>query len=387
MAGGRLGKTGIEVLEARKGRTFRDFLSLPAKLYREDPYWVPPIPFERRIYFSDKNPIFHEKEIQLWTAYKNNKPVGRISAQISARDSSIGNFGCVESEDDPEVFQALFHNAECWLKERGAKIIIGPFNLSINDECGLPVEGLDSHPMVMMPYGRVYYEANFCLQGYEKSTDLLAYEFEIANAFSSIADRIIARASKNPRLRLRSIRPGDLPQNIQTIMEIYNDGWGRNWGFEPMTIQSAEYLAGQMKHVLIDGMIWIADVDGKPAAIALSIPNLNEALVPLKKGFSISSMAKMAGILLKKKYKSARTPLMGIRQEFHNTTIGAELALSVINATRSSLRELAIDTLEISWILEGNAPTRHIVESLIGARLYKRYRIFSKSLTSCLTSG
>ena len=123
------------------------------------------------------------------------------------------------------------------------------------------------------------------------------------------------------------------------------------------------------------------------AAIALSIPNLNEALVPLKKGFSISSIAKMAGILLKKKYKSARTPLMGIRQEFHNTIIGAELALSVINATRSSLRELAIDTLEISWILEGNAPTRHIVESLIGARLYKRYRIFSKSLTSCLTSG
>jgi hypothetical protein len=372
--------TGINVQPVSRGRVLRDFIRLPATIYRDDPLWVPPIPFERNLYFSKRNPVFREKEVALWIACRNGRPVGRISAQIDPEAPATGCFGCLESEDDPVVFAALFDTVEEWLAQRGAAEMVGPFSLSINDECGLLVDGFDDPPMAMMPHGRRYYGARCLEQGVVRATDLLAYRFRLDREFSPRAERIVRRARRNRRITLRSIPPGSVGKHIRPIMEIFNDGWSGNWGFDPMSEESAEFLAGQMKHLLMDGMIWMADVDGRPAAIAITIPNFNEALVPLRNGLKPLAVLKFANMFLRKKFTSARTPLMGVRKEFHGSVFGAELALSVIDATRDSLRHLGIETLEISWILEDNASTRHIVEELVGGDLYKRYRIYSKPL-------
>src|SRR5205085_3144612 len=105
--------------------------------------------------------------------------VGRISAQIDALSpqtaDGVGHFGMIAAEDDAEVFDALFRTAEGWLKARGRTQAIGPFNLSINEEVGLLVEGRDTPPMLMMGHDPHYVAARVEQQGYGKAKDIYAY--------------------------------------------------------------------------------------------------------------------------------------------------------------------------------------------------------------------
>ena len=118
------------------------FIDIPWRIYADDPMWVPPLRLERRLHFSRFNPFFKHGEWQPWVAYRNNEPVGRISAQIDQLHrqrygGDTGHFGLLECIDDIDVFAALMHTAEEWLVARGTRHISGPFNLSINQECGV----------------------------------------------------------------------------------------------------------------------------------------------------------------------------------------------------------------------------------------------------------
>jgi hypothetical protein len=288
--------TDVRVEPAREGPALRDFIRLPSRIYRDDPAWVPQLAFERKQYFSERNPVYREKQVALWTAYRDGRPVGRISAQASAKSPVVGHFGCLECEDDPATVDALFRTAEQWLASRGATQIAGPFSLSINDECGLLVEGFDDPPMAMMPHGRRYYDTHMRRQGLAKSADMLAYLFDLRQPFTPLAENMVKRAFRNPRISLRSIRPKDIGKNVISIMEIFNDGWRNNWGFEPMSPETARFIAEQMRHVLMDGMVWMADYDGQPAAIAVTMPNVNQALSPLRHSPAPIGILKTANI-------------------------------------------------------------------------------------------
>ena len=118
------------------------FIDVPSKIYADDPMWVPPLRLERRLHFSRFNPFFKHGEWQAWIAYRNNQPVGRISAQIDQLHrerygADTGHFGLLEGIDDAEVFAALVHTAETWMHARQTRHITVPISLSINRECGV----------------------------------------------------------------------------------------------------------------------------------------------------------------------------------------------------------------------------------------------------------
>src|ERR1700722_12404112 len=120
------------------------------RLSAKDPKYIAPLMFERREALSRKiNPFFEHADAQFWVATRDGRDVGRISAQIDHLAKTdpaapAGYFGMIAAEDDPVVFQALFATAEAWLKARGRTQALGPFNLSINEEVGLLVDGFDT---------------------------------------------------------------------------------------------------------------------------------------------------------------------------------------------------------------------------------------------------
>lgn len=126
------------------------FIRLPYRLQRGDPAWVPPLLMERREALSArKNPLFRRAEVCFWLARRDGRAVGRISAQIDRRlqadgREGIGHFGMLAGEDDPAVFAGLVGAAEARLRSRGIGRVLGPFNLSINEEAGLLVDGHDT---------------------------------------------------------------------------------------------------------------------------------------------------------------------------------------------------------------------------------------------------
>jgi len=168
----------IEIVPVGTPTELDRFITLPSRLYVNDPVFVPPLVLERREALSPaKNPYFQHAETQLWLARRDGRDVGRISAQIDrlVADPDVGHFGMIAAEDDGEVFAALFSAAEAWLRTRGKRHILGPFNLSINEETGLLVDGFDTPPVMLMGHDPSYAAARIEALGYGKAKDLIAF--------------------------------------------------------------------------------------------------------------------------------------------------------------------------------------------------------------------
>lgn len=364
-----------------RGR-LNQFIRLPWLIYADDTCWVPPLLLERRMHLSPNNPFFEHATYSSWIAVRGRKPVGRISAQIDQlhidryRDAT-GFFGMLEAEDKSQTFKILMETAETWLRNQGMRRISGPFNLSINQELGLLVDGFDSPPSVMMGHARPYYADRIEENGYQKEKDLLAYiidgDFKHSRAMKTITTR-----AKN-RVHIRALRKSHFKEELKIIQDIFNDAWSQNWNFVPFTNKEFEHLGKDLKLLVDEKLVKIAEVDGEPAAFIVTLPNINEAIQDLDGRLLPFGWLKLLWRLKIKYPKTARIPLMGVRRRYHDGLMGAALAFMVVGAIQEPGVKRGIKKVELSWILEDNMGMRNIIESISG-RVYKTYRIYSKKL-------
>ena len=359
------------------------FLATPARIFDGDPVWRAPLKIERRIHLSAKhNPAFEHLEFNAWLAWHDDVCVGRISAQIDRlrkpiHGDDVGYFGMLDAVDDPAVFAALIGAAEAWLRERGMRRIHGPFNLTINEECGLLVDGFDTPPMVMMGHARPYYAPQLEALGYEKAIDLHAYWIALDFARPRVMQRLQARYAK--RITVRPIDGKNFVAELDVIRDLFNDAWAKNWGFVPITVEEFRDMGKTLKLLLPDQLVQIAEVDGEPAAFIVGLPNINEAARDLGGRLLPTGLFKLLWRLKVRFPDTSRVPLMGVRQRYQGGPLGAALAYSVIGALQTELLACGATGCELSWILETNKGMRDIIES-IGGSVYKTYRVYDKPL-------
>lgn len=375
---------GAELIVQRvSGRKqLKEFISLPYRLYVDDPNWVAPLRFEQRHRFSPKNPFFAHAKWQAWVLRRGSLVVGRISAQIdelydNPDGERIGFFGSIEAEDDPAIFELLLHTAENWLREQGIQRIRGPFSLSINEECGLLIEGYQKPPYLMMGHAHEYYAKRIEANAYVKAKDLFAYEVDPG----FIAPPVMRRLLKNVRkdITVRPLRRKQLKQELAILRDIFNDSWSSNWGFTPFT--EAEFTdIGEMLTLLIDDdFIQIAEFDGRPVAMVVAFPDVNHVIKDLHGRLFPFGWLKLLWRLKVKYPNRGRVMLMGVRKEYQHTRMGPALAILVIDTVRQALVKRGLDVIEMSWVLEDNEGMKSLAESF-GGDLYKRYRIYEKAL-------
>ncbi len=363
-------------------RTLNDFIETPWSLYRDDPHWVPPLRFERRDALSPKNPYFEHARWRAWVACRDGRPIGRISAQIDRlhleryRDDT-GFFGMIEAPDEPEVFQALFTVAEDWLREQGMRRARGPFNLSVNQESGLLVDGFDSPPYVMMGHARPWYGPRIEALGYRGAQDLLAYDIAVPYRPSAALETLRRRFAR--RIRLRPLDRRRWRADLEILRDIFNDAWSDNWSFVPYTRAEFEAMGKELLMLVPREFIQIAEVGGEPAAFMVVLPNINEAIADLDGRLLPFGWLKLLWRLKLRHPRSVRTPLMGVRRKYHGGPLGATLAYSVIDACLAPTLARGVHRAELSWILEENRDMRGIIER-IGGTVSKRYRMYDKVL-------
>tara|TARA_Y100001936_G_scaffold252558_1_gene312724 strand:+ start:9732 stop:10886 length:1155 start_codon:yes stop_codon:yes gene_type:complete len=372
----------INIRPVTNRQELKEFIDVPWFVYKDDPMWVPPLRLERRWHFSRSNPFFEHGEWQAWIAYRDNRAVGRISAQIDQLHrqrygADTGHFGLLESVNDDDVFSELMRTAEKWLAERGTKHISGPYNFSINQECGVLVSGFDTPPMVMMPHTPSWYGQLLDAQGYYPLKDLLAYLLKANMEFPRIMRALLDKFSR--RVNIRVLRRNQFKIEMEVLRDIFNDAWSANWGFIPFTEAEFSGLGSTFRFLLRDDYIQIAEVDGIPVAFMVVLPNLNEIFAKLNGNlfpfgwFHLIKQLKFGAV------STARLPLMGVRKKYQNTPLGAALACMMINAPREIGLSMGIKEVEVSWILEDNKSMRGMIEKA-GIQEYKRYRIYGKTL-------
>ena len=372
----------IRISPVSGNRELGGFITAPGTFYRDDANWVAPLRFEQRQRLTEKNPFFEHACWQAWTARRDEQIVGRISAQVDdlyekQHGERVGYFGMLEGIDDPDLFARLLDTAEKWVLDQGITTIRGPFNLSINEECGLLVEGFETPPSIMMGHARPWYARHVEAAGYHKGVDMLAYEVQPDFEAPRVMTRLLDRETRH--VRVRNLQRKQLKQELEILRDIFNDAWQDNWGFVPFT--AAEFAdIGELLTLLVDdSMVQIAEINDRPVAMIVAMPNINEAIRDLDGRLLPFGWLKLLWRLKVHYPQSARVALMGVRREFQNSRLGAALAFRVIDAVRWGLVSKGIRNVEMSWILEDNAGMRNIIETISG-RLTKRYRVYEKSL-------
>jgi len=372
----------LHIVKVENRKTLNEFIRLLWPLYKDDPAWVPPLILDRRMQLAPNNPYFEHALFSSWVAYRNGKPVGRISAQVDQlhleqHQDATGFFGMLESEDNSETFKTLLATAENWLRNKGMRRVAGPYNLSINQELGLLVEGFDTPPGVMMGHARPYYAERIEENGYRQEKDLLAYIIDVDSKQSRTMQAVMARAQN--RVATRFLRKSDFKAELNIIRDIFNDAWSQNWGFIPWTNAEFQHLGKDLKMVVDEDLVSFASVNGEPAAFMVLLPNINEAIQDLNGRLLPFGWLKLLWRLKVQYPQTARIPLMGVRSRYHDNILGATLAFSMFASLQPPVIKRGIKQVELSWILEDNKGMRNIIEALNG-RVYKTYRIYSKEL-------
>ncbi|MBB3066583.1 dATP pyrophosphohydrolase [Limibacillus halophilus] len=375
----------ISVVPVANRRDLKRFVRLPARIMASDPNYIPQLTLERLLNLSPKhNPYFEHAEAAFWLAYRGEDCVGRISAQIDSiylerYQDWTGHFGFLDAVDDPAVFAALFETAESWLKQRGMKRALGPFSLSINEETGLLIDGFDTPPYVMMGHAQPYYGPRVEEQGYGKAKDMVAYAYGSLNSRPPLTDKLVNRALRGVDVEFRAIDWKNFERDLNLIVDIFNDAWSGNWGFVPMTESEINNLAKTIKPIITPEFGCIAEIDGEAAAMVVTLPNINEAIRDFGGRLFPFNWVKLLWRLKVSGVESVRMPLMGVRQKYQSTNLGAALALGIIENVRIFHQGRGNVNAELGWVLEDNHGTHKIIEAM-GAEIYKTYRVYEKDL-------
>ncbi len=375
-------ESALKIVKVTDRKARNTFIRLPWALYKDDPMWIPPLLLERRMHISPKNPYFDHATCCFWIAFRDRKPVGRISAQVDRlhlerHQDDTGFWGMLEAEDNIETFQKLLNTAESWLCDKGMKQVRGPLNLSINQECGLLINGFDTPPSVMMGHSRPYYAERIEQCGYNKEKDLLAYMIQ-GDVEPSTTRKMIIRKTKN-RIQTRTLRKSHFDKDLEIVFSIFNDAWAQNWGFVPFTPKEFEHIAKDLKLLISEQFVRIAYVDDTPAAFIVLLPNLNEVIKDLNGSLLPVGWLKLLWRLKIKYPQTGRIMLMGVLSRYQESRLGAALAYRVIGDIQDAVIERGIKEIELSWVLEDNVGARAIIEDF-GGQVYKTYRIYNKKL-------
>ena len=362
------------------------FVKTPGLLSTRDPNYIAPLEFELKARLDpEKNPGLKGSPHQLWVAYHGDKPVGRIAAimnkaHLDRHRDDAGHFGFFDAEQNPSLIDALLQTAQDWLAERGAKKIAGPFNFSVNEECGLLVDGFDTPPYIMMAHNPAFYKDELERLGFVKAMDMHALEWlPIREFIPEKRLRFVNKALDKPEVEIRNLNAKDLLNEIKIICDIYNDAWSDNWGFIPFSEDHAKHMASELRPIIEEHNAVLCYYKGEPAAFGLVLPDINYAIRDFNGKLLPLNWAKLLYRLKVKGIPRSRMPLMGVRKALHKKPVGAAFAYKIIDMVNSSNIDHGVTHSELSWILENNESMLTMLLEM-GSRIYKTYRIYEKPI-------
>ena len=360
----------------------RRFIDFPHDLYAGDPNYVPMLYMEQEALLNPKkSPFWQHSAAEYFLAVQDGKVAGRIAAilnrnHIAYTGRQEGFFGFFDVVDDQAVANALLDTASEWLRRQGLVKVTGPANFSTNETCGLLVENFDEPPFIMNTYNAPYYIRLLGNYGFVKNVDLLCYEFvdsdlpkDVIDFAAKLEQRLADRG-----ITIRKIDMKNFKQEIEKFLPVYNESWSENTGFVPMTPDEVRQIGKDLKPVLDPDFMYFAEKDGKVIGVALTIPNVNEVQIKIKRGrlFPFGVFKLLFGL---KKIKSIRIVALGTLKEYRRLGVDVCFYVRTINIGLSK----GIRRAEASWILENNDMMNRALEHIHG-KVYRKYRLYDKSL-------
>ncbi len=364
-------------------RELTKYVEFGIDLYKGNDYFVPPLIFDDvNTLNPKKNPAFDFCEAQSWMAYRDGKPVGRITAIINrAVNEKTGQktmrFGFVDFIDDAEVVDALFATAEEWGRNHGMTEIVGPMGFTDMDHEGMLIDGFNEMGTMATIYNYPYYPDHMERMGFKKEVDWVEYRIkvpqEIPDKYKRVADIVERRLGL--KVKKFTSRKKIKEEYGEAIFELINEAYADLYGYSALTPKQIEYYIDMYLGIVrLEEVCLITDADDKLVCVGIAMPSLSKAL--RKSG---GKLFPLGWWHLLRAIRGASDVvdllLVAVKPEYQNKGVNALLFRDLIAQFNKDGFKEAESNLE----LEGNESVQKQWE-YFERRLHRRRRCYKKSL-------
>ena len=254
----------------------------------------------------------------------------------------------------------------------------GPYNPSINDDCGVLIEGCDRASFVSMPWNPPYYRRLLVDAGVEQVRTLYAWDVPLGKPMPERIDRIVERIKKRQNASVRPIDLGNLERDLTIIHRLYNQCLDRNWGFYPIALDDLLHAAEDLQAIADPETIFFVCLDGKEVGFSLALPNVNEVFRAAKGRKGLLRLIEI-GLRLKLQHiTSQRLCILGVEPAARDKGLSALLFHESFRAS-----SLKYSLSEVSWV-EANNEEILDAASIMGGCRSRTYGIFEQQVDDAL---
>lgn len=372
----------IKALHPTRGEV-RKYVRFGIDLYKGNPYFVPPLVVDEiATLMPDKNPAYEHCRAQLFMAYRDGKPVGRITAIINdlvnkKNGSYVMRFGWVDFIDDTEVVDALFDAVCKWGREQGCESIVGPMGFSDLDHEGMLIEGFDEMGTMATIYNYPYYKDHMERMGFVKDADWVEYRIKVPDAIPEKHKRIADIIARKYGLRtVKYTNRNKLRDDYgKALFELINEAYADLYGYSPLTPAEIDHYIKEYLGILrLDDLSIVVDSDDRLVAVGIAMPSLSQALRRSDgRLFPLGWYHLLQAI--RGKVDVVDLLLVAVRPEYQSKGINALLFADLIPAFNAAGYKYAESNLE----LEGNENVQRQWE-YFERRQHRRRRAWRKPL-------
>lgn len=371
----------IEIRRVENRKVMNEFILLPwtLRIYENDPCWIPPVIHDQKNFFNPQKGYFFEiGEVEFFLAYREGKPVGRITAHVNhlyekKYDNDTGFFGFYESINDVEVARALFDAGGDWLREKQKKIMNGPQSFSVYDSVGFEVEGLDVRPAIGLLHFAPYYKDLALACGFRKCIDWHCFLVRKIDDYKPYLKEVRESFMKGQNVEYKTLKWSEWPKRSKEIHAIFNASWEGNWGHLPLTDKQFDMFVKELKQIVIPDLVIFAEREGRAIGFVISIPDANVALQILNGRLYPWRLLKAWRAV--KKVHRVRTIIMGVLPEYRGQKIDDVFYMRTIEDGVG----MGFNESDCSLIVETNKKMIAALKPIKG-ECYKTYRIFERDI-------
>ena len=367
----------MKIIEVTNKAGRQDFLKVPKQLYKDEGTWVCPFDKEiESIFDPKKNVYFKHGVANRWILRdEKGKLIGRIAAFIDhqtaqKQDQPTGGTGFFECINDQGAAKMLFDTARDWLKQQGMEAMDGPINFGETDKFwGLLVEGF-THPSYEIAYNFPYYQDLFESYGFQCYFKQEGFHLDITQPLPPRFQKIAEWISRKPDYEFKHFDWKNSDKFVTDFVTVFNETWASfKENFEPLEVSYIKKTMQKAKAILDEEFVWIAYKKGKPIAIYLMYPDVNQILKHLNGKLNLPAMLKFLYLKKKKTMTRARGVLMGVVPAFQGMGVEAAIILQLVKVFE---RKSHFTEIEFSWVGDFNPRMRKIFIG-VGCKSVKHY--------------
>lgn len=363
-----------KVIRVYTGSELRDFINLPFLIYKNDSNWIAPIKSEvKRVLNNKKNPFFRYASVELFSCYRNEKIVSRISITVNNEycekaGKKAAFFGFFESYNDPEAVRFLFNEIFNYLSDKGIVRLEGPFNPNLYSELGMLCSSYDRPASFFQTYNPEYYNTLLQENGFKVLEVLHTRTNENCSEY-------LNEKFKHPRplefkdLTARSFNKNRLKEDLEHLRNIFNDAFSDNWHFTPVSKDEYTFSSKYLELVTPPELLKFIEFKGKPVAAVHFVLDINPLL---RKFMGKPGLLKYLRFLReRKKINKVIIFAIGSGKAFHNTNV-VQLMFNIAVETARKYK-----VLETTWIYDENRSVISLAKKL-GLEKDKEFAIYYK---------